>query len=606
MGQVAGSTGNRKITHLLRRNLLVVVVIAFVLSAGLVWMLQSRLAENSCERTMEMNIADVQEEIDQYSDDNLLELTRTVAKLLPSDEMPTSSQLKAVAKQLNVAEISAVGKDGLIKASTDNRFVGFDMSAGDQASEFLVLLDGSTTEFVQAYQEMSFGNGAMRKYAGIATDYGFLQVGHDPDHFQADLEYQVTGCTEYRHILNEGFMIVADANGDVVSNLLGNEGKNLHHLGLGLKGKDEYTRFEVTVYDTRCYCMYGSAEGYLQIAVVPVAEVHSQATIMTLATCGFELLIFIALYLIVLRSTNKLVINDIKKTNVKLHEIVGGNLDAVVPPGATLEFDELSNDINLTVNTLKDHIAAEAARIDNELEVARNIQMGALPKLYRDNEKYQLHAFMLPAKEVGGDFYDFYPIDVTNMAFCVSDVSGKGVPAALFMMMSKALLKGYAEKIIPMGEVFTEVNNRLCAANQADMFVTSWYGVFNPDTGYVHYANAGHNPPALLRAGGQFEFLRSRAGFVLGGMEGINYRTQELTLGVGDVIFLYTDGVTEATNANDELFGDERLLAVLNSDEAAGANAGELCALVKREVDAFVGDAPQFDDITMLCLKRVG
>ena len=190
------------------------------------------------------------------------------------------------------------------------------------------------------------------------------------------------------------------------------------------------------------------------------------------------------------------------------------------------------------------------------------------------------------------------------LAFLVADVSGKGIPAAMFMMQSKTLLKSFAESGMPIEQVFTTANEKLCAGNDAGMFVTAWMGLLNVKTGQVTFANAGHNPPLVCRGNGGFEYYKTRPGFVLAGMEGIRYRKFELQLAPGDTLFLYTDGVTEATNAAEQLYGENRLLTLLNGQHFDSARS--LCESVKADVDAFVATAEQFDDITMLCLTWHG
>ena len=258
----------------------------------------------------------------------------------------------------------------------------------------------------------------------------------------------------------------------------------------------------------------------------------------------------------------------------------------------------MSDDINSTVSTLKRYIAEAAARIDKELEYAKQIQLSALPKNFHDGEDYSIHAQMIAAKEVGGDFYDFYKLSDTKVAFLAADVSGKGIPAAMFMMTAKTIIKNLAETGIPVNEIFTKANEKLCENNEADMFVTAWMGILDLETGKLQFANAGHNPPLLKQANGEFTYLKSRPGFVLAGMDGIRYRAGELTLSPGDRVFLYTDGVTEATNGDNQLYGEERLLDFMNrSSDKKGVT---LLPALKDNIDKFVGDAPQFDDITML------
>ena len=207
---------------------------------------------------------------------------------------------------------------------------------------------------------------------------------------------------------------------------------------------------------------------------------------------------------------------------------------------------------------------------------------------------------MTPAKEVGGDFYDFFMTDEKHLAFVMADVSGKGVPAALFMVIAKTLIKNYAQIGQEPGEVFTTVNRLLCEGNDAGLFVTSWMGILDLETGVMKYANAGHNPPLIKRENGKFEYLRSRPGFVLAGMDTVRYKQSELVLNPGDRIFLYTDGVTEAANGEQQLYGEDRLERLLNRCQEDTAE--EMLADLKKDIDSFVGEAPQFDDITMLML----
>ena len=211
---------------------------------------------------------------------------------------------------------------------------------------------------------------------------------------------------------------------------------------------------------------------------------------------------------------------------------------------------------------------------------------------------------MNPAKEVGGDFYDFFMVDDTHLAVVMADVSGKGVPAALFMVIGKTLIKDHTQPGKSLGEVFTDVNNMLCDSNSEGLFITAFEGVLDLVTGEFRYVNAGHEPPYLCKQGEDFEAYKIKAGFVLAGMEDLRYREGSLQLMPGDRIFLYTDGVTEATDGAGRLYGSERLHRVLNANLDAGPET--LLPTVKADVDQFVGDAPQFDDITMLCLAYHG
>ena len=252
-------------------------------------------------------------------------------------------------------------------------------------------------------------------------------------------------------------------------------------------------------------------------------------------------------------------------------------------------------------------VTAEKERIGAELNVATQIQADMLPRIFPafpERTEFDIYATMNPAKEVGGDFYDFFLVDDDHLAVVIADVSGKGVPAALFMVIAKTLIKNHAQNKDCPGDVFTQTNEQLCEGNDAGLFVTAWMGILEISTGKFTYVNAGHNPPLLRHADGSFEWLKSRPGFVLAGMEGVRYRENVMELAQGDTLYLYTDGVTEATNGAQELFGDDRLQNALN--EQPDLPVDDLLHKIKNDIDSFVGEAEQFDDITMLGLKYHG
>ena len=244
----------------------------------------------------------------------------------------------------------------------------------------------------------------------------------------------------------------------------------------------------------------------------------------------------------------------------------------------------------------------EKERIGAELTLARDIQAHMLPNIFPafpEHDEFDIYATMDPAREIGGDLYDMFMLDERRLAVVVADVSGKGVPAALFMVITKTLIKNYALTGMSPAEVFTKVNRMLCESNDMGLFVTAWMGYYDTADGSLVFANAGHNPPAI-RHGGEFTLLRSKPGFVLGGMDGIRYRDNSAALQPGDRLFLYTDGVTEATSAAEELYGEKRMLAYLNGH--GEADARETLLGLRADMDRFVDGAEQFDDITMLMI----
>ncbi len=266
-------------------------------------------------------------------------------------------------------------------------------------------------------------------------------------------------------------------------------------------------------------------------------------------------------------------------------------------------FMKMERDIETYINNLT-KITAEKERIGAELDVATNIQKSMLPCIFPafpEREEIDIYATMDPAKEVGGDFYDFFMVDERHLAIVMADVSGKGVPAALFMVIGKTLIKDHTQTDKDLGEVFSEVNDLLCESNSEGLFITAFEGVLDLVTGEFRYVNAGHEIPFICKEDGVYAPYKIKAGFVLAGMEGMKYKCGSMALSPGDKIFQYTDGVTEATNSAQELYGMERLERVLSDN--ASLSPAALLPRVKEDIDAFVGEAPQFDDITMLCLE---
>lgn len=246
----------------------------------------------------------------------------------------------------------------------------------------------------------------------------------------------------------------------------------------------------------------------------------------------------------------------------------------------------------------------EKERIGAELHVATQIQTSMLPCVFPafpEYEEFDIYASTNPAKEVGGDFYDFFLVDKDHLALVMADVSGKGVPAALFMMITKTLLKNVVQSGLSPKAALESVNNQLLENNEAGMFVTVWLGIYEISTGKLTAANAGHEYPAIKRADGLFELLRDKHGFVMGGMENVKYQEYELALHAGDILFLYTDGVAEATDGNNQLYGTDRMLKALN--RKPDASSKELLLALGADMERFVGEAMQFDDITMMALQ---
>lgn len=250
---------------------------------------------------------------------------------------------------------------------------------------------------------------------------------------------------------------------------------------------------------------------------------------------------------------------------------------------------------------------AERQRISTELSVANDIQSNMLPNIFPpfpDRKEFEIYARMDPAKEVGGDFFDFMMIDDTHLGLVMADVSGKGIPAALFMMSSMIIIENYANLGYSPKEVLEMSNSTICAMELVDMFVTVWFGILDLKTGVVTAANAGHEYPAFMPSGEEYSLMKSKHGFVVGGMDGIKYHEYTFTMEPGSSLFLYTDGVPEAVNKDLEAYGTERMVSALNRNRDLPPK--ELLGAVRSEIDGFVKDAAQFDDLTMMSVKYLG
>lgn len=401
-----------------------------------------------------------------------------------------------------------------------------------------------------------------------------------------------------------GGLVVCDRDGNPLIGSRAGEPLTVSSISVQKTDLTENTCYKTVLNGERVYCMYiASGDKYIFV-FTPVKEADLFRNVTLYMSVFTEIIIYVTIFCLVYRIMKREMIDRLVEVNHGLNGITKGNLDTVINVRTSREFAELSDDINETVDALKEHIAEAERQIDRELELARQIQKSAVPFIFPPFPKrkdFDIYAIMNTAKEVGGDFYDFYFTDDKHFAFLIADVSGKGIPAAMFMMASKTLMKGLAERGKNVDEVFAETNEKLCRNNDAGMFVTAWMGVVNLETGHLAYANAGHNPPLVCGKDGRFEFLCNRPNFILAGMEETRYRKYEMTLKPGDTIFIYTDGITEATDSENKLYGEDRLLRAVN--ELKGSSPEEICKSVEADALKFTGDAPQADDMTMLSFR---
>lgn len=403
-----------------------------------------------------------------------------------------------------------------------------------------------------------------------------------------------------------GGMIIAKGNDILCDGTLNIKESKLSELNL-LTDSNIKT-YNAIIIDKIAY--FGLRRKYRQysiIGVLPLSELYKHRNQLLLLLAVGHIILFSFIFWAIAALLEHKVIKGITRICASLNKITAGDLHAKANVHSSPEFIQLSCGINSTVNALREAIDEAGRRHENELKLAAAIQASALPRVdslepYPDG--IELCATMTAAREVGGDFYDFFWIDDKKFAFLIADVSEKGIPAALFMMSAKTWIKSLAKSHLEPAAVFTEANRMLCFDNDTGMFVTVFFGILELDSGKLTCINAGHNPPLLKRAGENYEFLRIEPDFILGTLPEAEYQQTELRLAAGDRLFLYTDGVTEAINSEEEEFGNRRLLESLeqfNSDKPE-----KLVKHIHDQVRKFSGACPQYDDITMLILDYAG
>ncbi|MGL1861332.1 MAG: SpoIIE family protein phosphatase [Pseudodesulfovibrio sp.] len=382
-----------------------------------------------------------------------------------------------------------------------------------------------------------------------------------------------------------------------------------------VEGDRGFTQLDKTRGAEDCYLYYTGLEygGWALGVLFPkgemLADVHRLSWIMGLiGLCGFFVLALVIIYIA------RRITHPLTELSGAALEIASGNLDLKLPEITSRdEVGDLAESFRVMNTSLKTYIenltstTAAKERIESELRIAREIQMGILPKLFPafpEREEFEVYASIEPAKEVGGDLYDFFFIDDTHFCFLVGDVSGKGVPAAFFMAVTKTLLKVVSERGMDPGDIITKVNGDLAAENESCMFVTLFLAIIDIETGETRYANAGHNPPIFMPCGGTPEWIPPFGEPVAGIMDTMEYSTKTMTMAPGDIMFIYTDGVTEAMNQEQKLYSDERLMELLTNMKEPFAP--KLVKAIDESIQVFAEGAEQSDDITMLAMQFMG
>ncbi len=604
--------------QIFQKWLFLFVLFAFAVTCGVVFVIQTKEAERTAQDMIQLRIDDAKAEVVRNT--NILNIIRIqnrtdaiskahcFAEILSSNPKKANfEELQQLLRILNVDELDVIDANGIITSSSVQKYIGYDMNSAEQSAEFIEILTDPSKEIVQEPRSIGFDSDIKMQYAGVARldTKGVVQIGYLPRRLVRALEMaDISNAAVKFRIGRSGGILIAKDSKIIASEPSYYIGKELSEIDITQEEIVSQALFDALMQGERQLCI-SEAYGDLHIiGYMSETEIYGgrQSRMLTLTMC--LLLIFIAVFILISKLVQNVVIKGIDDINATLALITGGDLDSMVQVMTNKEFMSLSCGINTMVSALKNAIAEAKGRIDTELQVAKAIQHSALPETKRlpcIGIDFEINAEMYTAKEVGGDFYDFFFADADHLVFTVADVSGKGIPAALFMMKCKTLINSIAESEHSPAAILTEANERLCEGNEMEMFVTVWLGIFEISSGRLRFANAGHNLPLLARSGGSFEYLSGTSGLVLGGMDGVKYKEFELVLDCGDSIFLYTDGVTEAIDGNESAYGEERLKKVL--DMCCDRIPSELTERVKDDLSSFTKGEPQFDDVTLLALR---
>jgi len=595
--------------------LFALMIIAFIGVLIVSFSVLTKQASENANALIQLKISDVEKQIYQNeknlirirkeADENALAKASALAKMLSlkPEIVSSASEIEDIRQLLSVDEIHISDEKGILIAGTVPDFIGYDFSSAEQSSQFLPAIN--QPDFKLAQDPMPRGiNQEIFQYVGVARvdSPGIVQIGYKPQKLINAMEVaDIKNLAPGFRVGNSGGVLIADFQGYILStNDENNIGKLLNDIGLKMTDfKDEEGSFLGEINNDDYLISYRKTDEYLIMGTLPTREMYFSRDTGTNMLILFNILLFCAIFFLIARLVQVVVINGIYKVNSTLSKITKGYLDEKVHVENNKEFQMLSKGINTTVDALKDAIHEAERRIDSELAFAKNIQLSALPGLFPKRDDFEIYGQMHTAKEVGGDFYDYFMIDETHLGFLIADVSGKGIPAALFMMISKSIIKTYSVNNTDLASILYQSNNTLCENNESNMFVTVFMGIIDLKTGEFTYASAGHNPPLIKRKSQNFQWLEVKSDCPLAALEKVDFSVYKTKINPGDILFLYTDGVTEAVNRKEELFSPERLIDYLNTLPEQ-TKPESLMDLVRHEVEKFAKGAQQADDITML------
>ena len=550
-----------------KRTIVAAAICLYVALLAAVWHVCTFQARARTEALLDYAVNDIRLTMDGAIDTMLEHVAVTCARQFGRADRYTREEVDSVAHLFDIDELCIVDRTAMIIASNDPDNLGVDMTRKEETRPFAALTNGTTRVVSQPFRRHAYGN-SWRKYLGVpfADGSGYVQVGLDKARMVKMINTQLAFLFDAEMDETVCYLCADMETGALVSSYLADgETPTLGEIGFDASNvPDSDETFEQTLFGHKAFCRSYVFGGHRFIMVVPKAEFYGTRDVLMVVMTILLALVLGTFVVLLVRISN-----DAKR--------------------------------------IKAFYAAEDAARAKDMEIAKTIQTSALPVPFGANPYFSLVASMTSARDVGGDFYDFFMLDATHLAFMVADVSGKGVTAALYMMTAKTLLKNAILALRDPAAAFSQVNAELCRSNTANMFLTAWCGVLDVETGKVTFVNAGHNPPVKVEGRGgegrRSVFVTEKSGPVLAFLDGIEYRSFAFSLSPGDLLFLYTDGVTEALDSKGELFGEERLVNAINA--VAEPNPKSVCNVVRMAVAAFAEGVPQADDLTVLAVEYI-
>lgn len=544
---------------------------------------------------------------------DLHDLVDMIESSLPDYEEDEIDEMLRRGVEMNHAvfsELNIINDRGIIAHSSNPDNIRCDMHSDGQSAEFLCLLSG-TDFYSQDLQGITNYDGVIihRYGAPFQRRDGFLQVGVSRGVYDRLMLEYAKETARNRNIGLNGFLIISDKDGSIIGSTNDMfEGESFPYVDILPENIGDMSTAKIRLSGQDYYSAALTEESFCIIGCYPFKEARSAGMIDVLMVLIMNAVISVFIFKALSRVLQREVVGGVESLNGSLSKITNGDLNEKANFRESLEFNELSDGVNYTVDRLKQLIKEAEERIDAELALAAKIQTSFIPHkfpAFPGREEFELFAEMVPAKEVGGDFYDYFLIDDDHLALVMADVSGKGIPAAMFMVMAKDKIHHSTMKYCTdVAAAITDVNLELVKENDAGLFVTVWLGVVTLSTGHVDYVDAGHEYPAICRAGGKFTVDEDVHSGPVAALKKMAFDAGSFDLGPGDVLYLYTDGVTEANDPDGEMFRADKMIDALNIDP--GAPAEEIDANVRRAIGEFVKDAPQFDDTTSLIFRYKG